>query len=167
MSTHREQWRDANKCRYVCVMMPFVRDWPQTIKHCDIMTALPTATRRDGRPTFFLKRKVCSGVPAEPMFRVKDIYRNYRGILYKHHSAARDLYDMPEEFRPKWLPQLMRRIARLDKHDPPLPPRQIDVGHVPSLLLVLPSRSGETLTGFFFAVLHADCHQVTRVTMLT
>lgn len=44
---------------------------------------------------FILNRKVCPGVPDKPMFCVKDIYRNYRGFLDKHHFPARDLYDMP------------------------------------------------------------------------
>ncbi|MCG9082359.1 hypothetical protein [Laribacter hongkongensis] len=117
ISMHREWWRDDSKCKYQGVMVPFVRDWPVVIKHKDFETVNPPEPNKTAGQAFIINRKVCPGKPDEAMFRVADGWRNSGRLLEKWHFAAQDLYGMREEYRPKWLPQVLARIERVAQHD--------------------------------------------------
>lgn len=117
ISMHREWWRDDSKCKYLGVMVPFVRDWPVTIKRKDSETVNPPEPDKTAGQAFIINRKVCPGKPDEAMFRVADGWRNPGKLLEKWHFAAQDLYGMREEYRPKWLPQVLARIERVAQHD--------------------------------------------------
>ncbi len=117
ISMHREWWRDDSKCKYLGVMVPYVRDWPETIKHGDIETVNPPEPDKTAGQAFIINRKVCPGKPDEAMFRVADGWRNSGKLLEKHRFAAQDLYGMREEYRPKWLPQVWARIEQVAQHN--------------------------------------------------
>jgi hypothetical protein len=117
ISMHREWWRDDSKCRFAGVMVPFVRDWPLTIRHGDTETISPPEPDKTAGQAFIINRKVCPGKADEAMFRVADSWRNSGRLLEKHHFAFEDLHGMPEDQRPKWLPQVLARIERVAQHD--------------------------------------------------
>jgi hypothetical protein len=117
ISMHREWWRDESKCKFLGVMVPFARDWPETIKHGDIETVNPPEPDKIAGQAFIINRKVCPDKPDEAIFRVAEGWRNQGKLLEKHHFAAHDLYGMREEYRPKWLPQVLARIERAAQHN--------------------------------------------------
>jgi len=118
VSMHREWWRDDSKCKYLGVMVPFARDWPETIKHGDFEAINPPEPDKIVGQAFIINRKVCPDKPDDAMFRVHEGWRNTTGkLLEKHHFTAQDLYGMREEYRPKWLPQVLARIERVAQHD--------------------------------------------------
>lgn len=117
ISMHREWWRDDSKCRFLGVMVPFVRDWPETVKQGDFETIDPPQPDKTAGQAFIINRKVCPGQPDEAMFRVAEGWRNPGKLLEKHHFAAQDLHGMPEASRPKWLPQVLSRIERVAQYD--------------------------------------------------
>ena len=113
VSTHREWWReDGNgKCKYTGVMVPFVRDWEQVIKHGETERVLPPEPDKTAGQAFIINRKVC-GEKVEPVFRVTEIWSAKGAYLYKHTVAAYDLTDMRQDQRPQWLEQVLRRVER-------------------------------------------------------
>lgn len=117
ISMHREWWRDDSKCQFLGVMVPFARDWPETIKYGDFETVNPPEPDKAVGQAFIINRKVCPNKPDEAMFRVAEGWRNPGKLLEKHHFAAQDVYGMREEYRPKWLPQVLARIERVAQHD--------------------------------------------------
>jgi len=117
ISMHREWWRDDSKCKFLGVMVPYARDWPETIKHGDFETVNAPEPDKIVGQAFIINRKVCPDKPDEAMFRVHEGWRNPGKLLEKHHFAAEDLYGMREEYRPKWLPQVLARIERVAQHD--------------------------------------------------
>jgi hypothetical protein len=117
ITLHREWWRKDSKCKYLGVMVPFVRDWPETINHGETETVNPPEPDKTAGQAFIINRKVCPGQPDEAMFRVADIWRHSGRFLKKHHFAAQDLYGMREEYRPKWLAQVLARIERVAQRD--------------------------------------------------
>jgi len=117
VSMHREWWRDDSKCKFSGVMVPFARDWPETVKYGDFETVNPPEPDKAVGQAFIINRKVCPDQPDEAMFRVAEGWRNSGKLLEKHHFAAQDLYGTREEYRPKWLPQVLARIERVAQHD--------------------------------------------------
>ena len=95
------------------LMVPFARDWPETQKYGDIETINPPAPDKIAGRAFLINRKVCPGKADEAIFRVADRWRSAGKLLEKHHFGAEDLSGMREEYRPKWLPQVLARIERL------------------------------------------------------
>lgn len=118
VSMHREFWRDDGngKCKYTGVMVPYVRDWPEVIKHGEIETVLPPEPDKTAGHAFIINRKVC-GDKVEPVFRTGEVFRTSGGFLYKHSFAAFDVTDMREDQRPKWLVQVLQRIDRVAAND--------------------------------------------------
>ncbi|AOZ08606.1 hypothetical protein [Cupriavidus malaysiensis] len=117
ISLHREWWRDDSQCRFLGLMVPFARDWPETQKYGDIETVNPPAPDKIAGQAFLINRKVCPGKADEAIFRVADRWRSAGKLLEKHHFGAEDLSGMREEYRPKWLPQVLARIERLAQRD--------------------------------------------------
>jgi len=119
VSTHREWWReDGNgKCKYVGLMVPYVRDWPETIRHGEVEDVLPPEPDKTAGQAFVFNRKVCEGKPDEAIFRIASIRRTYGGYLSKHQVTAEDVNGMKPEDRPKWFDQVLLRIGRVAGHD--------------------------------------------------
>ena len=117
VSMHREWWRDDSKCKFTGLMVPFVRDWPETTKLGEFEHVNPPEPDKTAGQAFIINRKSCPGKPDEAIFRVADKWRNNGKLLEKHHFAASDLSGMREEHRPKWLPQVLARIERVAQQD--------------------------------------------------
>lgn len=118
VSMHREFWReDGNgKCKYTGLMVPYVRDWEEVIKHGEIETVLPPEPNKTAGHAFIINKKVC-GEKVEPVFRTGLVMRTSGGFLYKHSFAAFDVTEMKVEDRPKWLSQVLARINRVVARD--------------------------------------------------
>ena len=118
VSMHREFWReDGNgKCKYTGLMVPYVRDWEEVIKHGEIETVLPPEPDKTAGHAFIINKKVC-GDKVEPVFRTGLVMRTSGGFLYKHSFAAFDVTEMKVEDRPKWLGQVLARINRVAAGD--------------------------------------------------
>ncbi|NKA35775.1 hypothetical protein GO300_03813 [Ralstonia solanacearum] len=119
VSTHREWWRDDGngKCKYIGLMVPYVRDWPETVRHGEVDDVLAPEPDKTAGQAFIFNRKVCEGKPDEAIFRVANIARTYGGFLKNQHFAAQDASGMKEEDRPKWLKQVLERIERVAQVD--------------------------------------------------
>lgn len=118
VSMHREFWRDDGngKCKYTGLMVPYVRDWEETVKHGEIETVLPPEPNKTAGHAFIINKKVC-GDKVEPVFRTGIVMRTSGGFLYKHSFAAFDVTEMKVEDRPKWLAQVLFRIDRVAASD--------------------------------------------------
>lgn len=117
VSTHREWWRDESKCKFIGLMVPYSRDWPETIRNGEIETVLPPEPDKVAGQAFILNRKVCPNKPDEAILRVADKWRNPGVFLEKHQLTAEDLASLRPEDRPKWLAQVLARISRVAQHD--------------------------------------------------
>ena len=119
VSMHREFWRDDGngKCKYTGLMVPYVRDWEEVVKHGEIETVLPPEPNKTAGHAFIINQKVC-GDKVEPVFRAGVVMRSTGGFLYKHSFAAYDVTEMKVEERPKWLEQVLHRIDRVAVTDP-------------------------------------------------
>ncbi|AON53143.1 hypothetical protein [Herbaspirillum seropedicae] len=117
VSAHREWWRDDSKCHFQGVMVPYARDWPETVKNGEIETVLPPEPDKVAGQAFIWNRKICPGKPDEVIYRVSEKWRNPGVFLEKHQVTAEDLLSMKVEDRPKWLEQVQARIDRVAQHD--------------------------------------------------
>ena len=117
ISAHREWWRDESKCKFIGLMVPYARDWPETIRNGEIETVLPPEPDKVAGQAFIINRKVCPGKPDEAIFRGADRWRNPGIFLEKHQITAEDLKGMKPQDRPKWFEQVMARIERVSRND--------------------------------------------------
>lgn len=123
ISLHREFYRDdgQGKCEFKGVMVPFVRDWDEvrtggdsgheTVIHADPDTTAGMAV--------LVNERICEGKEPEVILRGGDKYRlTEGGNFYKKHVVmATDLPSTPQEQRPRWVAQVLERIARLAASD--------------------------------------------------
>ncbi|WP_139313407.1 hypothetical protein [Rhodoferax antarcticus] len=118
---HREWWRDEGKgkCYFTGVMVPFVRDWPQTVKHGGgNETVLPPEPDKTAGHAFLSTQKFCQGKPMEKIFRAGFIYRvKPEGQSAKQFPAYDMLAEKPENY-PNWLAQVVSRVERVALTDP-------------------------------------------------
>ncbi|ASU39107.1 hypothetical protein hmeg3_12970 [Herbaspirillum sp. meg3] len=117
ISAHREWWRDESKCKFIGLMVPYARDWPEIIRNGEIETVLPPEPDKVAGQAFIINRKVCPGKPDEAIFRGADKWRNPGIFLEKHQITAEDLKGMKPQDRPKWFEQVMARIERVSSND--------------------------------------------------
>lgn len=117
ISTHREWWRSESKCKYIGVMVPYARDWPETSVVSEIEVVRPPEPDKVAGQAFIFNRKVCPDVPDEPILRVAEQWRNPGFIYEKRIITAEDLASMRLEDRPKWVGQVLGRLQRVAEHD--------------------------------------------------
>jgi hypothetical protein len=75
MQAHREWWRKDSDCKFYGVMVPYVRDWPETIKHGDVEMVIPPVPDTTAGQEIVFTKKVCEGKPDEPILLVDDVQR--------------------------------------------------------------------------------------------
>jgi hypothetical protein len=118
MQAHREWWRKDSNCQFYGVMVPYVRDWSETIKHGDIETVIPPEPDTTAGQAIVFTKKVCEGKEDEPIFLVDDVPRAKFKLVKSRQLTASDVGSMRPEFVPKWLPQVLSRIERVAVTDP-------------------------------------------------
>ncbi len=117
ISTHREWWRSESKCKYIGVMVPYVRDWPETSVVSEVEVVHPPEPDKIAGQAFIFNRKICPDVPDEPILRLAEQWRN-RGFIYeKRIITAEDLASMRPADRPKWIAQVLGRLRRVAEYD--------------------------------------------------
>ncbi|WP_287878076.1 hypothetical protein [Aquitalea sp.] len=121
ISMHREWWREDGdgKCKYVGLVVPFNRSWPEIVKTKNTETTIPAESdinKISGR-AYLINRKVCSGKADIPIFKVATL--PHAEFLTKASMPihAQDLQGLKDEDKPKWLPQVLERIERVSHHD--------------------------------------------------
>ncbi|MBK3780035.1 hypothetical protein G3A43_07180 [Paraburkholderia aspalathi] len=114
---HPQWYKADSKCHYSGLIVPYVRDWPETIRHGDQEEVLPPDLDHTAGHAVILDKKTCPGKDDEQVFLVDAVERNF-GFL----GGGTDFhFDDPDtikpEYKPKWLPQVMQRLARVAEHD--------------------------------------------------
>jgi hypothetical protein len=117
MQAHREWWRKDSDCKFYGVMVPYVRDWPETVIHGDIETVNPPEPDKTAGQAIVFTKKVCDGKADEPIFLVDDIQRAKFKLVERREMTTTDVGTMRPEFVPKWLPQVLNRIQRVAETD--------------------------------------------------
>lgn len=118
MQAHREWWRKDSDCQFYGVMVPYVRDWSETVKHGDIETVIPPEPDTTAGQAIVFTKKSCEGKADEPIFLVDDVSRAKFKLVKSRQLTASDVGSMRPEFVPKWLPQVVSRIERVAATDP-------------------------------------------------
>ncbi|EKS9884137.1 hypothetical protein BTK96_001044 [Burkholderia pyrrocinia] len=137
MQAHREWWRKDSDCQFYGVMVPYVRDWPETIKHGDIETVIPPVPDTTAGQAIVFTKKVCEGKADEPIFLVDDVSRAKFKLVKRRQLTASDVGSMRPEFVPKWLPQVVSRIERVAATDPAAKSAMADINAYEANLLAL------------------------------
>lgn len=115
--THRVAWSKAEQCKYIGLMVPYVRDWEEVIKRGEQETILPPEPDKTVGHAFIFNKKLCEGKEAEPVLRVASLGRNYGSFQWGLQLNAQDINGMKLENRPKWFNQAFQRIERVAAHD--------------------------------------------------
>ncbi|MBC8745342.1 MULTISPECIES: hypothetical protein [Paraburkholderia] len=114
---HPQWYKADSKCHYTGLIVPYVRDWPETVRRGQEDEVLPPDLEHTAGHAVILDKKTCPGKAEESVFLVDAVERNF-GFL----GGGTDFhFDDPDtikpEYKPKWLPQVMRRIERVAEHD--------------------------------------------------
>jgi hypothetical protein len=127
MQAHREWWRKDSNCQFYGVMVPYVRDWSETVKHGDIETVIPPEPDTTAGQAIVFTKKICDGKEDEPIFLVDDVSRAKFKLVKSRQLTASDVGSMRPEFVPKWLPQVLSRIERVAATDPVAKSAMVDI----------------------------------------
>ena len=118
---HREFYRSDSHCEFRGVMVPFVRDWDIVRSNAEsgveaVQKAEPDETAGQA---FLINEKICDG-QSQALMRGDDLWRlREGGTLYRKKSiTATDLLTTAKDQQPKWLIQVLDRLARLAPNDP-------------------------------------------------
>ncbi|WP_181885434.1 hypothetical protein [Trinickia dinghuensis] len=114
---HPQWYKADSKCHYTGLIVPYVRDWPETVHRGQEDEILPPDLEHTAGHAVILDKKTCPGKDDEKVFLVDAVERNF-GYL----GGGTDFhFDDPDtikpEYKPKWLPQVMQRIERVAEHD--------------------------------------------------
>jgi hypothetical protein len=114
---HPQWYKADSKCHYTGLIIPYVRDWPETVRRGQDEEILPPDLEHTAGHAVILDNKTCPGKEDEKVFLVDAVERNF-GYL----GGGTDFhFDDPDtikpEDKPKWLPQVMQRIQRVAGHD--------------------------------------------------
>ncbi|MFL9864157.1 hypothetical protein PQR67_08255 [Paraburkholderia fungorum] len=114
---HPQWYKADSKCHYTGLIVPYVRDWPETVRRGQEEEVLPPDFEHTAGHAVILDKKTCPGKEDEKVFLVDAVERNF-GYL----GGGTDFhFDDPDtikpEYKPKWLPQVMQRLARVAEHD--------------------------------------------------
>lgn len=98
------------RCDYTGVMVPFVRDWPETVQHGDHEEVLPPEPDVTAGQAYIFTQKKCDNQPAERILLVDEDWRAVTRIPDGHTINAQNFYGLKPDQRPKWFDQVVRRI---------------------------------------------------------
>jgi hypothetical protein len=117
ISFHPQWYKSDSKCRYTGVLVPYVRDWPETIKHGDQEQVIPPDLDHTAGHAIILDKKICPGQADQRVFLVDEVQRNIGRIAEAESFHFSDPAELRPEYRPKWMPQVLQRIQRVAEHD--------------------------------------------------
>lgn len=117
VSFHRQWYKDDSECKFTGLLVPYVRDWPETIKHGDQEEVIPPNLDDTAGHAVIVDKKICPGKPVESVFLVEDVQRNSGRIVKNSSFHFFDPDEQRPEFRPKWMPQVLQRLQRASDTD--------------------------------------------------
>lgn len=115
---HPQWYKADSKCHYSGLIVPYVRDWPETINagRSDEHVLSPDLDHTAGHAVI-LDTKTCPGKEDEKVFLVDAIERNFGALGGGTDFHFDDPDTIKPEHKPKWLPQVMERLQRVAVHD--------------------------------------------------
>jgi hypothetical protein len=114
---HPQWYKADSKCHYAGLIVPYVRDWPETVRHGQEEEVLAPDLEHTAGHAVILDRKTCPGKEDEKVFLVDAVERNFGALGGGTDFHFDDPDTIKPEYKPKWLPQVMQRIARIAEHD--------------------------------------------------
>ncbi|MGN6084433.1 hypothetical protein [Trinickia sp.] len=114
---HPQWYKADSKCHYSGLIVPYVRDWPETVRHSQGDEVLPPDLEHTAGHAVILDKKTCPGKDNESVFLVDAVERNFGAIGGGTDFHFDDPDTIKPEYKPKWLPQVMQRIERIAAHD--------------------------------------------------
>ncbi|MEX3984321.1 hypothetical protein AB4Y45_35780 [Paraburkholderia sp. EG287A] len=117
ISFHPQWYKSDSKCRYTGVLVPYVRDWPETVRHGDQEEVIPPDLDHTAGHAIILDKKICPGQADQQVFLVDEVQRNIGRIAVAESFHFSDPAELRPEYRPKWMPQVLQRIQRVAEHD--------------------------------------------------
>jgi hypothetical protein len=99
-------------CNAEGVMVPYARDWPETIKRGDQEVVLPPEPDKTVGQAYVFTKMKCKDKPEERVLLVDQDYRAVTRLAEGHTLTAQNFYGLKPEERPKWFGQVIQRIER-------------------------------------------------------
>ncbi|MGT2476503.1 hypothetical protein [Paraburkholderia terrae] len=115
---HPQWYKADSKCHYSGLIVPYVRDWPETINagRSDERVLPPDPDHTAGHAVI-LDTKTCPGKEDEKIFLVDAVERNFGALGGGTDFHFDDPDTIKPEYKPKWLPQVMESLQRVAEHD--------------------------------------------------
>jgi hypothetical protein len=117
ISFHPQWYKSDSKCHYTGVLVPYVRDWPETIKRGEEEEVLPPDLDHTAGHAVILDKKTCPGQPDQQVLLIDEVQRNIGRIAVAESFHFSDPAELRPEYRPKWMPQVLQRIQHVAEHD--------------------------------------------------
>lgn len=114
---HPQWYKADSKCHYTGLIVPYVRDWPETVRRGQEEEVLPPDLEHTAGHAVILDKKTCPGKGDENVFLVDAVERNFGALGGGTDFHFDDPDTIKPEYKPKWLPQVMQRIERIAEHD--------------------------------------------------
>lgn len=114
---HPQWYKADSKCHYTGLIIPYVRDWPETVHRGQEEEILPPDLEHTAGHAVILDKKTCPGKGDEKVFLVDAVERNFGALGGGTDFHFDDPDTIKPEYKPKWLPQVMQRIERIAEHD--------------------------------------------------
>lgn len=112
---------EEERCRYSGVVVPYEQLWEERATSFGVESIVPSQPGKIAAYGVIINRKDCAGRPPEAMFRVA----THRRTMFNGHILGEgaqyivlELGQMPEDSRPKWVPQVLDKLALAAKTDP-------------------------------------------------
>ena len=74
---HPQWYKADSKCHYIGLIVPYVRDWPETVRHGQEEEVLPPDLEHTAGHAVILDKKTCPGKEDENVFLVDAVERNF------------------------------------------------------------------------------------------
>lgn len=114
---HPQWYKADSKCNYTGLIVPYVRDWPETVRRGQEEEVLPPDLEHTAGHAVILDKKTCPGKDDEKVFLVDAVERNFGALGGGTDFHFDDPDTIKPEYKPKWLPQVMQRLQRIGEHD--------------------------------------------------
>lgn len=114
---HPQWYKADSKCHYTGLIVPYVRDWPETVRRGQEEEVLPPDLEHTAGHAVILDKKTCPGKEVEKVFLVDAVERNFGALGGGTDFHFDDPDTIKPEYKPKWLPQVMQRIERIAERD--------------------------------------------------
>jgi len=112
---------EEERCRYSGVVVPYEQLWEERVTSFGVDSVVPPQPGKIAAYAVIINRKDCEARPPEAMFRVATHRRTmFNGDVLGEGAqyVVLELGRMPQDSRPKWVPQVLEKLALAAKTDP-------------------------------------------------